>query len=95
MARFSRFSPMNRVTTCRLCKKRTHSSMQGMIGLDLCRSCLDECDQENTHNDYHSQKQPTKGCTYCDTEKAIQAANLETEWARRTSIRKSKTSRSR
>lgn len=48
----SKFSRWNVLVSCRCCGKRTHSSIDGMGGIDLCRVCLESCGQENSHSDY-------------------------------------------
>jgi len=41
----------NYVVTCRCCGKSTHSSIDGCLGLDLCRDCLEEANVENARSD--------------------------------------------
>ena len=45
------FSPVNRLTKCRCCKKMTHTSIDGCQDIRLCRVCLDSADLENSHSD--------------------------------------------
>jgi hypothetical protein len=57
-------SRSNTMVTCRSCKKLTHSTIDGMTGLDLCRPCREEAEMENEHNDgYH--ETPNDKCPDC------------------------------
>lgn len=55
----------NQMVVCRMCGKRTHSSIDGCNGLDLCRKCRLECEAENAHNDYHSADNADAKCVHC------------------------------
>lgn len=49
--RLNKFSRLNRLTTCRCCGKRTHSSIGGMVGIELCKVCANSGEFENEHSD--------------------------------------------
>lgn len=64
---------MNRMVDCRCCGKRTHSSIDGCLGIELCRVCFDSAGVENEHSDYgHSTKQAD--CPTCSGLDCMHAA---------------------
>jgi hypothetical protein len=57
----------NTLINCIVCGKKTHSTIDGMSGTDLCRSCREECEAENEHNDDHDEF--VEGCKWCAQER--------------------------
>jgi hypothetical protein len=46
---------LNKLVNCGCCEKLTHSSIDGMIGIGLCRICYDSSGLYNEHVDgYHN-----------------------------------------
>jgi transposase len=60
----------NRLVTCRVCGKQTHSDLDGCIGLALCRPCREAAELENEHFDGHHEGNPHAGCSHCQAAKA-------------------------
>ena len=60
-----KLSKTNKMATCRGCGKRTHSSIQGDVGIGLCRACYEDAGDENEHSDNHSKDEPVAGCRFC------------------------------
>lgn len=59
-------SYMNRMIDCCICGKRTHETIDGISGLDMCRECRKEAEAENHHNDHHdSSKEVHADCKWC------------------------------
>lgn len=56
---------INKMVKCRGCGKMTHSSIDGCLGVELCRKCFDDANDENEHNDTHDPAHPVGGCKYC------------------------------
>jgi hypothetical protein len=66
MARtYQQFGGHNRLTNCRVCGKRTHSSIDGNVGIALCRACYEDAGMENEHSDGHHDDAPHPDCTDC------------------------------
>lgn len=42
---------INALCNCRCCNKRTHSSIDGNVGIELCRRCYDSASEYNIHQD--------------------------------------------
>lgn len=63
--RLSRLSRTNTMTTCRVCGKRTHSSIDGATDIQLCRECYEKAGLENEHSDGHHAGLPNKNCREC------------------------------
>jgi len=61
----NKFSRLNKVVQCRCCGKRTHSSIDGCVGIELCKVCLDSGGMENEHNDY-GHKEKVADCPVCN-----------------------------
>lgn len=55
MAKFKKFT--NKLSACRICNKLTHSSIDGCLGIQLCRPCYDDGGEENMWSDH--------GCPEC------------------------------
>ena len=49
MAKFLR--GRNKLATCKCCGKLTHSSLDGYLDAELCRTCLESSGFENEHSD--------------------------------------------
>lgn len=49
MSKFRRGA--NILAKCRCCGKLTHSSLDGIREIELCRVCLDSAGQHNSHSD--------------------------------------------
>lgn len=69
---------MNKMVTCRGCGKRTHSSINGNLGINLCRDCYDDAGQENEHNDTHDPDDPQANCKYCQTNEDFDKYGMQT-----------------
>ena len=41
----------NTLVRCKICGKLTHSSNEGYQGIELCKKCLRECEEENKRAD--------------------------------------------
>ena len=59
------FSWHNQICKCRVCGKRTHSSIDGNMDIQLCRRCLTNSEHENSHLDGHHEDGKQKGCPLC------------------------------
>lgn len=55
----------NTVVECRGCGKKTHSSIDGCLDLDLCRKCYDAANMENAHFDGHHADAAHPDCEHC------------------------------
>lgn len=64
----------NKLVKCRSCGKLTHSTIDGCLGLDLCRPCRLDAEQENAHLDYHdgapANERDPEHCRFCREEDA-------------------------
>ena len=58
-------SRRNVMVDCRSCGKRTHSTVDGCQGLDLCRPCYEYAGWENAHSDYGHSTKPDAACPIC------------------------------
>ena len=61
----NRFSNLNTLCNCLVCGKRTHSSIDGDLDIQLCRKCYDEANMENEHSDGHHDDKPNPKCIDC------------------------------
>jgi len=68
-----KFSKSNRLCICRECGKKTHSSIDGNIDINLCKSCLEKAYMENDHSDGHHEKFNSR-CYGCRLDKSIKDA---------------------
>jgi len=66
--KYNKFSANNKVANCRVCEKKTHSSIGGDLDIQLCRRCYDEANMENEHNDGHHIDKPNPKCPFCKKE---------------------------
>jgi hypothetical protein len=70
--RFRSFT--NTLAECRVCTRLTHSSVEGMVGIDLCRDCLEDAYLENAHFDGNHTvgnadwTRPDPACQLCNPE---------------------------
>lgn len=48
-----------------MCGNKTHSTIDGCSGLDLCRSCRESAELENEHFDGHHEATPVQNCPHC------------------------------
>ena len=61
-----KFSAHNKVAVCRCCQKQTHSSIDGCLGIELCRICYESSGQENAHSDSeHKSNEFPNDCPTC------------------------------
>ena len=51
---YGKFSAHNTLCDCRCCGKRTHSSVSGNVGIELCPLCFDSAGQFNVCSDNHN-----------------------------------------
>jgi len=63
-----KLSHLNRMVDCRSCGKRTHSDVDGCMGLDLCRPCYEYAGWENQHSDENHAANPHAACPVCKGE---------------------------
>lgn len=59
------FSITNILVKCKVCKKFTHSSIDGSVDINLCRKCYDEAGLENEHSDGYHDKEANENCPEC------------------------------
>ncbi len=60
----------NTIVPCKGCGKLTHSSIDGCVGVCLCRKCLTEAELTNEHYDgYHDDGKENPDCPLCIAEK--------------------------
>lgn len=64
---YGKLSFLNRMTNCRICGKRTHSSIQGCVGIELCAACLKQAGLKNDHSD-NGHPTPVANCPTCHPE---------------------------
>lgn len=68
MKKLNKFSSMNKICKCRDCGKATHSAIDGNIGIELCRDCLEKAELENDHSDGRHENQKHSNCPSCKLE---------------------------
>lgn len=60
-----KLSRTNRMVPCRVCKKLTHSDIQGAAGIELCGPCFDAAGLENEHADGYHESEAHPDCPDC------------------------------
>lgn len=61
----TKFSKLNTLCDCRICGKKTHSSIDGDLDIQLCRKCYTEAGLENEHADGLHSGIVKKNCPQC------------------------------
>lgn len=47
----AKFSGLNKLCKCGCCGMKTHSSIDGNVGIELCRTCYESAGLQNEHSD--------------------------------------------
>lgn len=62
----SKLSKINKMCKCLECGRKTHSSIDSDVDVQLCRGCKDSAEMEAAHNDGRHDDRPRKKCLCCN-----------------------------